>query len=537
MKKLLLAVSVTVATCAPMLAVAENLAVIFANGFYDEHPVVRQNRTILGLERQFQNAGFTVELFNDSQSLAHANDYERLAGRLQRADRVAIILSGHIIHSDGQSYLLHTDALTPNSFTVGRDGLPIAPFLTLGATHPGAALVAIAHSGAGLTLGYGVGAGPVITDIPQGVTVASGSPSQIRSFMSALALDPGVPIADLAVLAPGVTVQGYVPRLHGFVPADPAPSGPSEFDVWDEAQRLNTAQAYGEYLRQYPNGSFAAEARQRINALNISPQDRAREAEAALNLTRTQRRRIQEWLNILGFNVGSADGLLGRRSRTAIANWQNSIGDPPYGYLSANQLTRLELAATRRAEELRQEQERQDRDYWSRVGANGTENGLRAYLNRFPNGIFASEARRQLDEIERQQQLVAEQQDRDAWGYATSQNTLEAYQTYAQDYPNGLFISEAKHRISQLSQPQIPPNVLVQAERQEQGLNLNAFTRQLIEGQLKKKNFDPGRVDGQFTAQTREAIKGFQGSVGQPQTGFVTRGTVALLLATSLGGN
>ena len=58
-------------------------------------------------------------------------------------------------------------------------------------------------------------------------------------------------------------------------------------------------------------------------------------AEAALELTRSQRVWIQKGLNTLGFDVGAADGIFGPRTRAAIARWQAARGEAPTGHLDA----------------------------------------------------------------------------------------------------------------------------------------------------------------------------------------------------------
>ena len=55
--------------------------------------------------------------------------------------------------------------------------------------------------------------------------------------------------------------------------------------------------------------------------------------EAALNLTRADRRLIQSSLAAEGFDPGPADGVFGRRTRAAIGQWQAARGEEPTGYL------------------------------------------------------------------------------------------------------------------------------------------------------------------------------------------------------------
>ena len=48
--------------------------------------------------------------------------------------------------------------------------------------------------------------------------------------------------------------------------------------------------------------------------------------EEGLNLSRDQRRRLQEYLTVLGFDTHGIDGLFGPNTRSAVQQWQASIG-------------------------------------------------------------------------------------------------------------------------------------------------------------------------------------------------------------------
>lgn len=49
---------------------------------------------------------------------------------------------------------------------------------------------------------------------------------------------------------------------------------------------------------------------------------------------RAENREVQTALNYFGFPAGTPDGVLGRRSRTAVSQYQGTLGYPPTGYLS-----------------------------------------------------------------------------------------------------------------------------------------------------------------------------------------------------------
>ena len=71
-------------------------------------------------------------------------------------------------------------------------------------------------------------------------------------------------------------------------------------------------------------------------------------AEATLELTRSERRRIQLGLAAAGFDPGPADGLFGRATRGAIRKWQASLGQAATGYLDADAAKALLAAGKRR---------------------------------------------------------------------------------------------------------------------------------------------------------------------------------------------
>jgi peptidoglycan hydrolase-like protein with peptidoglycan-binding domain len=67
----------------------------------------------------------------------------------------------------------------------------------------------------------------------------------------------------------------------------------------------------------------------------------AEQAEAALKLGTRDRQKIQVALTSLGFDAGGADGVFGPRTRTKIADWQSANGEPPTGFISADNKTTL----------------------------------------------------------------------------------------------------------------------------------------------------------------------------------------------------
>jgi len=65
------------------------------------------------------------------------------------------------------------------------------------------------------------------------------------------------------------------------------------------------------------------------------------EIESALDLSRGERREIQNRLRLVEHDPGGADGVFGPNTRTAISSWQDARGYPVSGYLNDVQLTAL----------------------------------------------------------------------------------------------------------------------------------------------------------------------------------------------------
>ena len=63
-------------------------------------------------------------------------------------------------------------------------------------------------------------------------------------------------------------------------------------------------------------------------------------------LSRTDRLQFQSDLAKLGFDPGTSDGVLGRKTRAALRQYQNSKGLTPDGFATASLLAKLDLDAT-----------------------------------------------------------------------------------------------------------------------------------------------------------------------------------------------
>ncbi|MBF9057619.1 peptidoglycan-binding protein [Rhodobacterales bacterium HKCCSP123] len=534
-------------------AAGADTALLIANDRYAAAQDLRYGDEILSLEGPLDRAGFDVIVVENGAAEAMRAAVSALV-EADETERVLIALSGHVVRSQRGTWLLGSDARSPDLGSVGAEGVALDVLFEIAGRAPGQAVVLLGQEARRIDLGAGLsrGFGPI--DAPQGVTVLSGAPDDLADLARDVLLRPG---ADLAAAVEGsraLRSHGFLSPALPFLPvvggdAAPAPTGPSEAEValWGAVQELNTAGSYRAYLEQYPGGAFAAEALSRAEALEQEaqapdPLEQAEAAEAALGLSRAQRQQIQRDLTILDFNTRGIDGIFGPGTRGAIRGWQSARGFEATGFLTGPQVAVLREAGAQRAAELEEEARRQreaeeqaDRAFWQATGQGRDEAALRAYLSRYPNGLFSEVARARLDEIEAERLAEVEAEERRFWQEVQAADSVEAYRRYLELYPGGQFIDIAQQRLSVL-QTGLTPRELALAEAREAALNLTPQMRQLTEQRLAALGFDPGRVDGTFDARTRAAIRDYQRSRGLGATGYLDQMTVVRLLAEAIGG-
>lgn len=202
--------------------------------------------------------------------------------------------------------------------------------------------------------------------------------------------------------------------------------------------------------------------------------DRARIEEGLLSLSRAERVTIQRQLTALGFDTHGADGVFGAGTRNAIARWQAANKLTGTGYLDADQLLKL-------------------------------------------RGQASTGAKPVVDS------------DAAAWEAARAKNTVAAYRAYLDAWPKGANAENARQRIEALGGPS---DAQIEAWKAgEAALGMDTTTRTLVETRLTNAGYKPGKVDGVFDANTRAALKAYQKAKGLPQTGYMNQGTAVSLMA------
>lgn len=537
-----------VALCAGAANAADR-ALVLANENYLDAADIAGAAEVLETAEALRANGFTVTAGGDLATATMRSRLSAYLADLAPGDRVLIVVAGHFARAGTETWVLGNEASAPDLAQVGGVGVSLSTILAIAAEAPADALVLLGTEATRLPLGTGLeqGIGPVA--IPQGVTLVRGEAEAIAAFAATQAVRRGIPVAAMLDTTPDLTAEGFLAEDLPFRPAEvaePAPVTPALTDAdraeddraYAQARLKATPEALEGYLAAFPTGRHAAEARAEITRLRADPALKAKLAEDALSLTRDQRRAIQRQLSLLGFNPRGIDGLFGPGSRAAIAAWQQANTETVNGFLTRDQILRLTAQAERRAAELeaeaaarRAEQDRQDRLFWDQTGAAGDEPGLRVYLRKYPDGLFAELAAQRLKVIEDARQAEAAAQDRAAWDRAEGADTPAAYRDYLTAFPAGAFAPEAQARIEALTEAALGEDAPAAAEAAENALNLGDLARNLIEQRLDGLDFQPGEVDGVFDERTRRAIRRFQAARGLPETGYLDQASMVGLLA------
>ena len=546
-----LLIASALAALLPGAALADDLALVLGTADYVTLPDFPRGTEVTDAVDGLATLGFRVMALGNGGAAGVTRTLSDFMAAVPEADRILIVLSGRFVTDGRRTWYLTRDAVAPTLFGLDERALSVESLMQVLARAPSRAVLLL---GVGTSTEQEVfdpwlreGVGDL--DIPQGVTVLTAGPRNAANF---LADELSVPRGDLSRLVAengNVDAEGYLPR--GFVftprPGDPAltetqAAQAEETALWQGAVALNTLDAYRNYLSAFPRGRYATQAQEGIDAILAEPNREQRLAEEALGLSRDQRRAIQRNLSLLDFDTRGVDGIFGSGTRRAVRDWQQQNGFSQTSYLDREQIERIAAQAGRRAQQLEAEAERQregaeraDRAFWEESGARSDEAGLRAYLERYPDGLFAQQASEQLARIEDEKRQEAQAQDRVAWDRAREADTLAGYQRYLESFPQGQFVEEARTRRSALVQENEGAQETEQARAAEQALGLNALTARVIEQRLDALGLDPGEVDGRFDRNTRRALRNYQRDRGLPVSGFLNEPTLVRLLADTLG--
>ena len=226
-------------------------------------------------------------------------------------------------------------------------------------------------------------------------------------------------------------------------------------------------------------------------------------AEGSLELTPRERALIRWGLGAPAGAPEALEGAFDDTTRSRIGAWQEARGAEPTGYLTTREEAQALMAKGRAAEE-----RAQDDAAFARAKAADTAEAYRTYLSKFPKGRYVEEARQRLE-------AIRAREDDAAFEQAKRADTEASYAAYLSQYPEGRHAAEAR-RLREAARARGV------AEAEEVALALTREQREFVERGLAAVRSGGGRADGEFDAAFRGALRSWQASKGDQETGYLT---------------
>ena len=475
----------------PGSALAADVALVIGNSDYRRAPdAVAAEADARLVADALADGGYDVSLGIDLDRKEMRNRLISFARKLDSADKVVIFFSGHAVRSDGVTYLAPTDQQNDSLVPALMDGVPLDLVLRLAASNPGRTAVFL-----------------------DGAQYDGYRPNKIS--------EPGLSdiTAPNGVLVVSAAAPGRAIRRQG--------RGTSQFARDIVENFLQPGARTNQAARRMSSPAWTTgSVRPGLRLVSRSGQGSGSvntrtpaQIEAALNLTRAQRREVQETLSLLGHDPRGIDGVFGPGSRTAIRLWQRANNKTETGYLDAEQHQLL-------LQQRDQAGPGRDDRAWEQAVSRGTGNAYRAYLEEFNYGRHAPAARDALKRMARFGTDNAARIERQFWNDARQDDRVSSYRAYLEEYPHGIWLPEAEERIALLTGA---PSTADPAE-EELALNLTRNDRLSIEQRLNYLGYPPGTMDGFFDSSTRWAIEGYQRNRGFETTGYLTQAVLTRLV-------
>ncbi|MEM0945108.1 MAG: caspase family protein [Pseudomonadota bacterium] len=456
----------------PAGAAAEGLALLIGNSDYAHAPdaVTAANDT-RHAARLLGEAGYEVLAGSDLDRAGLAGILREFAAKAPTAAPVVVYYSGHTVRADGRTYLAPVDLEAGDRVSLLLGAIPLEALTEAAWRQPGQAVLFLdAAQSAGFAATDGIDPGFADPgELDDLLIVSATAPgravdregrkfSRFHTLVTEGFLAPGARVAEIAEGAgERAWATGAVSEDLVLVPA-PVATAPAddiaqqiEIAFWQSAERSGRADDFEAYLARYPEGAFANLARNRLGLPEVTASTDPRVAlEQSLDLTRSQKRRIQQTLTWLGHDPRGIDGIFGPGSRAAIRAWQAAEGRQAPGYLAPGEVARLETLHDREAKRVEAEARQADQAHWLATGKDGTREGYRAYLERYPEGIHAEKALAGLDRLAAASDRAEERAERVAFREAEAAGTREAYRRFLTRYPAGNYQAQAERELARL---------------------------------------------------------------------------------------
>lgn len=393
----------------PALA-EKRVAFLVGNSNYEHAPpLANPVRDTILIAETLSGLGFEVTQRTDLNREQIGRELSAFLRETSDADVTLFYFAGHGMQYEGRNYLIGTDAELQTEFDIEGEALELDKIVRLLERNSRAALVfidacrnnpianrfytenfsqtramvsrglaALQNSFQGSMITFSASPGQVAYDgegenSPFALALARHFPTEnleVLSLMKRVIRDVKADTKDLQVpmVTNDLTDEIYLKLGEGG--AGNALLMQQEQALFAAASDLNSLRAWNIFLERYPNGfmrEMALTARETLQAVQIASQagvavadlgpqaveqTTADEIETRLGLSAEDKRKVQAALNGLGYDAGPVDGVMGRRTRLAIANYQQALRMPSTGVVSqaTAEALGLSLSGTEKSE-------------------------------------------------------------------------------------------------------------------------------------------------------------------------------------------
>lgn len=354
------------------LSAEKRVALVIGNGDYKYAPALKNSHNdATQISTKLSKLGFEVIEGLDLDQDEFAATLSKFAQALQGADSAMLYYAGHGIQLDGRNYLISTNAKMESSFTLYGETIPLDEIIRLmesyspinlafldacrnnpfleklqsslpgtrsGAVHRG--LAPIKSSKKDTLLMFATSSNEVAED---------GS-SDHSPFAAALINHLATPNVEVSRITKRIirdvreaTNLRQKPEVLSAMSAEyyfnPQFETPDEDSIaYEKAKAINTGSAWRQFILKHPDGFFNSLARRALKKLEeegrvFNPEIAFQNVESALELTLDERKKIQNSLNLVGYDVGGIDGQFGPVTRRMLARFQHDWMLMPTGYV------------------------------------------------------------------------------------------------------------------------------------------------------------------------------------------------------------
>lgn len=429
---LLVSPAATWANTAAAPSAQHRVALVIGNAAYGNSPLRNPVNDARAIAKQLGTLGFDVILKEDLKARDVGSALREFRTHLSPGAIALFFYAGHGLQIRGENYFPMVDAQIAGEEDVPMQSLNLNAVLSvMEESKAGVNLVLLDacrnnpfarsfRSAAGGLARVEAPSGTLIHYATRPGSVAEDGAGAHGTYTAALLSQlsaPGIPVEQtlkrVTVTVKNETEGQQEPWMEGSLTGDfyfaapaPAPSAPKPAAVnpdtaaWKAAESEDNAAAYQAYLKEYPEGSYAAAARIKLAALEPAPAPAAPIARLA--------------------PTAAPASTLAPASAPAPAPAPQTAPAAP-----APPPVDAETAL------------------WNEVQADGSLDYYNVYLKEYPRGKYAPLAKVQVKRLEAEEKARLAQVERDAWTYAKQSDTVDAYQSYLAQYPKGTYAKAA----------------------------------------------------------------------------------------------